>query len=39
MELKETVEMWKQKGTIMNYFRDTVEPKPKDFLSKFLSGH
>ena len=39
MELKETVNFWKQKGTFMSYFKDTVEPKPKDFLSKFLSGH
>ncbi|CAH1378652.1 NADH dehydrogenase [ubiquinone] 1 alpha subcomplex subunit 6 [Tenebrio molitor] len=39
MELVETVNFWKQKGTLMNYFKDTVEPKPKDFLSKFLSGH
>ncbi|XP_071521598.1 NADH dehydrogenase [ubiquinone] 1 alpha subcomplex subunit 6 [Panulirus ornatus] len=39
MELKETVEIWKQKHGLMAYWRDSVEPRPKDFLSKFLDGH
>uniref|UniRef100_A0A6P7GW88 NADH dehydrogenase [ubiquinone] 1 alpha subcomplex subunit 6 n=1 Tax=Diabrotica virgifera virgifera TaxID=50390 RepID=A0A6P7GW88_DIAVI len=38
MELKEVVNIWKQKGHIMSYFKDTIEPKPKDFLGKFLNG-
>lgn len=38
MELQESVEIWKQKGHIMDYFRPTQEPKPKDFLGKFLQG-
>ncbi|XP_055692578.1 NADH dehydrogenase [ubiquinone] 1 alpha subcomplex subunit 6 [Lutzomyia longipalpis] len=39
MELKESVEIWKQKGHIMRYFKESQEPKPTDFLSKFFSGH
>ncbi|XP_012260726.2 NADH dehydrogenase [ubiquinone] 1 alpha subcomplex subunit 6 [Athalia rosae] len=38
MELKEVCEVWHQKGTLMNHFKDTQEKKPTDFLSKFLSG-
>ncbi|KAJ8681431.1 hypothetical protein QAD02_017218 [Eretmocerus hayati] len=39
MELKEVVEKFKNKGALMFYFKDTVEPKPTDFLGKFMSGH
>ncbi|KAK0080353.1 hypothetical protein PV325_014093 [Microctonus aethiopoides] len=39
MELQETEQLWKNQGTFMNYFNETVEKKPTDFLSKFLSGH
>lgn len=39
MELKEVAEKFKNKGALMNYFKDTTEPKPTDFMSKFLSGH
>ncbi|KAG8041149.1 hypothetical protein G9C98_002137 [Cotesia typhae] len=38
MELKETSEKWKNKGTLMNYFPDTVEKKPTGFMAKFLNG-
>ncbi|CAG9806208.1 unnamed protein product [Chironomus riparius] len=38
MELKECTKQWKQKGHVMNYWQETVEPKPADFLSKFMSG-
>ncbi|XP_043282660.1 NADH dehydrogenase [ubiquinone] 1 alpha subcomplex subunit 6 [Venturia canescens] len=39
MELKETANIWKNKNHVMYYFRDTVEKKPTDFLSKFMTGH
>lgn len=38
MELKETVQIWKQKGHIMRWWFESQEPKPTDFLSKFMSG-
>uniref|UniRef100_Q1W2A1 NADH dehydrogenase [ubiquinone] 1 alpha subcomplex subunit 6 n=1 Tax=Graphocephala atropunctata TaxID=36148 RepID=Q1W2A1_9HEMI len=37
-ELKEVVNKWKQEVHVMAFFKDTWEPKPKDFLSKFVSG-
>ncbi|XP_058811372.1 NADH dehydrogenase [ubiquinone] 1 alpha subcomplex subunit 6 [Topomyia yanbarensis] len=39
MELQESVAIWKQKGHIMRYWQESCEPKPTDFLSKFLTGH
>lgn len=38
MDLKESVNIWKQKGHIMKYWQESVEQKPTDFLSKFFSG-
>lgn len=40
-DLKEVVEHWKQNNHIMaKWFKeDVIKEKPKDFVSKFLSGH
>jgi len=39
MELQETAAMWKQTCHFMTYFKETVEEKPTDFLSKFMNGN
>ncbi|XP_028162863.1 NADH dehydrogenase [ubiquinone] 1 alpha subcomplex subunit 6-like [Ostrinia furnacalis] len=38
MELKEITHSWAQKGHIMAYWQPTLEPKPCDFIGKFLNG-
>jgi len=38
MELQEVANIWKPKGGLMHYWRETWEKKPTDFMSKFLSG-
>lgn len=39
MELQEVCAQWKPAATLLHYWKQTEEPKPKDFMSKFLSGH
>ncbi|GAA27184.1 NADH dehydrogenase [ubiquinone] 1 alpha subcomplex subunit 6 [Clonorchis sinensis] len=38
-ELIEVAHVWKSDTHLMDYFRDNVPEKPKDFLGKFLRGH
>merc|ERR1711983_763874 len=38
-DLQEVVEKWAQTGHIMSkFFRESYEERPKDFMSKFLTG-
>merc|ERR1712241_903368 len=38
-DLQEVVEKWAQSGHIMSkFFRESYEERPKDFMSKFLTG-
>ncbi|OAD60807.1 NADH dehydrogenase [ubiquinone] 1 alpha subcomplex subunit 6 [Eufriesea mexicana] len=38
MELQEICSIWKPTGNLLNYWKDTEEPKPTDFMSKFIAG-
>lgn len=38
MDLQEIANVWKPKGGVMHYWKETWEKKPTDFMSKFFSG-
>jgi NADH dehydrogenase (ubiquinone) 1 alpha subcomplex subunit 6 len=38
MDLVETANIWKQRNHVMAFFKDTVNPRPTDFMSKFYEG-
>ncbi|XP_060803540.1 NADH dehydrogenase [ubiquinone] 1 alpha subcomplex subunit 6-like [Amyelois transitella] len=38
MELKEVTHQWQQKGHVMAHWKPSWEPKPNNFICKFLSG-
>lgn len=38
MELNDTVNKYKSQCHVLAYFNESVNPPPKDFLSKFLAG-
>ncbi|CAH0381951.1 unnamed protein product [Bemisia tabaci] len=38
-ELQEFSKFWSQKSHMMMRFKETHNPQPQDFLSKFFSGH
>merc|ERR1712045_536787 len=39
-DLQEVVEIWAQSPHIMSkHFKEAIKERPKDFMSKFLSGH
>lgn len=38
LELRETINIWKQPEQLMQYWTEAEQPEPTKFLSKFLSG-
>ncbi|KAM3965182.1 NADH dehydrogenase [ubiquinone] 1 alpha subcomplex subunit 6 [Aphomia sociella] len=38
IELKEITHQWQQKGHVIAHWNPSAEPRPSDFLGKFLSG-
>lgn len=38
LELRETINIWKQNGQLMSYWTEADQPMPTEFLAKFLSG-
>ncbi|XP_052784176.1 NADH dehydrogenase [ubiquinone] 1 alpha subcomplex subunit 6-like [Mya arenaria] len=38
LDLQETKEIWRGSGQVLDYLRESIDPKPSDFMGKFYDG-